>query len=120
MSSIKSHKDLDIWKRSIVLVTEIYKFTKEFPSDEKYGLTNQLRRAAISVPSNIAEGAARKSSKEFVQFLHIALGSLSEIDTQIIIAKNLNYLQNVELYLKEIKSLKLMTRGLIRKIGVEK
>ena len=116
MGAIKSHKDLEIWKRSISLVTEIYKFTKNYPESERFGLTNQLRRAAVSIPSNIAEGAARKSSKEFVQFLHIALGSLAEIDTQIIISKNLDYLKETEMYLSEIVSVKLMILGLIRSL----
>lgn len=116
MGAIKSHKDLEIWKRSISLVTEIYKFTKDFPENEKFGLTNQLRRAAVSVPSNIAEGSARKSRKEFIQYLHIALGSLAEIDTQIIISKNLDYIIDTEYYLDEISSIKMMTLGLIKRL----
>ena len=88
---MKTHKDVDCWKRGIELVTEVYKVTKSFPKDEIYGLTNQIRRASISIPSNIAEGAARNSNKEFIQFLYIALGSLSELETQFIISKNLEY-----------------------------
>ena len=103
----------------MVLVTEIYKFTKSFPGDEKFGLTSQLRRAAVSVPSNIAEGSARKSTKEYIYFLYIALGSLSEIDTQIIISENLGYLKNSGEHLSEIKSITLMIRGLVGKLREE-
>ena len=74
----KPHKKLEVWKQSMDLVTEIYKTTKEFPTQEIYGITNQVRRAAVSVPSNIAEGAARQTKKEFRNFLHVAQGSLSD------------------------------------------
>lgn len=73
------------------LVTDIYQLTKQFPSDEKFGSTNQIHRAAVSIPSNIAEGAARQSNKEFLQFLYIVLGSCSEVETQLTIAYNLRY-----------------------------
>jgi four helix bundle protein len=75
------HKDLDVWKRSMDLVVKVYQITKLFPDTEKYGLTSQMRRAAVSIPSNIAEGAARKGDKEFIQFLYISIGSLSELET---------------------------------------
>ena len=91
---MRTHKDLDIWKKSIEMVTKVYKLTRNFPKEELYGLTNQMRRAAVSVPSNIAEGSGRNSSKEFLQFLRYATGSLSELETQIIIANNLGYLNN--------------------------
>ena len=83
---IRNHKDLEVWKKSMDLVSNIYKITESFPNKEIYGLTNQIRRSAVSVPSNIAEGAARSSKKEFIQFLYIALGSLAELETQMIIA----------------------------------
>lgn len=70
---MKTHKDLEVWKKSIAVVTDIYNLTANFPKEEKYGLTNQIRRAAVSIPSNIAEGAARRGDKEFIQFLHISL-----------------------------------------------
>ncbi len=89
---MKTLKDLEVWKKGITLVTDIYVLTKNFPKEEVYGLTNQLRRAAVSIPSNIAEGAARQSNKEFIHFLYIALGSFVELDTQLIIAQNLNYI----------------------------
>lgn len=87
----KPHKKLDVWKKAVDLVQQIYDLTKTFPKNEDYSLTSQMRRAAISVPSNIAEGAARQTKKEFMQFLHMAQGSLSELDTQIEIAKRLGY-----------------------------
>ena len=94
---MKSHKDLDLWKKSIDLVTSIYRITKEYPKDETYGLINQIRRSAVSIPSNISEGAARKSTKEFVRFLYIALGSVAELETQLIISGRLAYISEDEL-----------------------
>lgn len=88
----KPHKNLEAWKQSVDLVVEIYKTTKEFPNQEIYGITNQVRRAAVSVPRNIAEGAARQTKKEFANFLHVAQGSLSKLDTQIEIASRLGYI----------------------------
>jgi four helix bundle protein len=79
---MKTHKDLEVWKNSIKLVTTIYTVTKSYPKEELFGLTNQMRRSAVSIPSNIAEGAARNSKKEFIQFLHIARGNLAELETQ--------------------------------------
>ena len=87
-----THKDLDVWKLSVEFVTEIYEMTKFFPKDEIYGLTSQIRRPAVSVPSNIAEGAGRKSKIEFRRFLYIALGSAAELETQLIIGANLKYM----------------------------
>jgi len=88
---LKTHKDLEVWQKSVRLVTEVYALTQDFPKSELYGLTNQIRRAAVSVPSNIAEGAARQTNKEFIQFLYIALGSVMELDTQFVIARNLHF-----------------------------
>ena len=87
-----NHKDLDVWKRSMDLVEEIYKVTSNFPSSEIYGLTNQLRRASVSIPSNIAEGAARKGDKELLYFVNVAIGSVGEIETQLLIAVRLEYM----------------------------
>jgi four helix bundle protein len=89
----QSYRDLIAWQKRIELVTEIYRVTQQFPREELYGLSNQLRRAAVSVPSNIAEGQARFSPKEFHHFLATARGSLVDIETQIIIAEKLNYLE---------------------------
>ena len=110
---IKNHKDLEVWKKSMDLVNNIYKITESFPKKELYGLTNQIRRASVSVPSNIAEGAARSSKKEFIQFLYIALGSLSELETQIIIANRLEYLNNFDTLLEDLKFVQKLINGLI-------
>lgn len=93
---MRPHRNLDVWNKSIDLILDIYEFTKKFPKSEEYALTSQLRRAAISIPSNIAEGAGRQTKKEFIQFLHIAQGSASEIDTQLEIAFRLGYLDDAE------------------------
>lgn len=93
---IKTHKDLKIWQRSVALVTRVYAITEMFPKSEMWGLTNKIRRASVSVPSNIAEGSGRRSDKELVQFLHIASGSLAELETQFIIANNLGFIANNE------------------------
>lgn len=89
---MKTHKELDVWKDSIDLVVNTYKLTKGFPKEELYGLTNQIRRAAISIPANISEGSARNYSAEFIRFLRISQGSLSEFETLLQIALRLNYL----------------------------
>jgi len=110
----KTHKDLKIWKEGIDLIISIYKLTKEFPNEELYGMTSQMRRAAVSYPSNIAEGAARSSNNEYIRFLYIALGSLSELETQIIITEKLNYIQNKTTIIEEIEALRRKTLNLIR------
>ncbi len=92
---MKNYKELLIWKKSMELVTNIYKLTQKLPREEIYGLTSQMRRSAVSIPSNIAEGFTRKSQKEFLQFLFIAKGSASELETQILIANNV-YLLEIE------------------------
>ena len=109
-----NHKDLDAWKLSIEFVSDIYNITKTFPKDEFYGLTNQIRRSAVSIPSNIAEGSARQSDKELIQFLYIALGSLSELETQLIIAKNLAYISNIENLTDSLVSIRKLIVGLIK------
>ena len=94
--AVQSYKDLIVWQKAIVLVTNVYRCTKPFPKDELYGLTSQLRRAAVSVPCNIAEGQGRLSTGEFKQFLGHARGSLHEMQTQLVIAENLGYLGKTE------------------------
>jgi len=88
---VKSYKDLLVWQKGIKLVKEVYLLTGQFPSEEKFGLSSQMRRAAVSVPSNIAEGQARRSSAEFNRFLSISQGSLAELETQLIISTELNF-----------------------------
>jgi four helix bundle protein len=112
---MKTHKDLIVWNKSMELVIATYKLSSKFPEEEKFGLISQMRRAAVSVPSNIAEGAARNSTKEYIRFLYIALGSLSELETQFLISNRLEYINDVledtitdirKLLLSLIKSLK--------------
>ncbi len=91
--SVRSYRDLVAWQKSMALVTDVYRCTRGFPTSEIYGLTAQLRRAAVSVPSNIAEGQGRSSTGEFRQFLGHARGSLLEVETQILIAQNLGYIR---------------------------
>lgn len=86
-----NHKDLDVWKKSMDLVVEVYDWTTLFPDEEKYGLISQMRRAAVSIPSNIAEGSARKGDKELLQFINIALGSVAELETQYLIVLRLKF-----------------------------
>jgi four helix bundle protein len=87
------HKELDVWKKSMDFVESIYAISNQFPAEERFGLTSQIRRAAISIPSNIAEGAARKSDKEFIQFISIALGSLAEVETHYLLSVRLGYIE---------------------------
>jgi four helix bundle protein len=91
---VKSYRELRVWQQSVDLCVKVYKETSVFPKEELYGLTSQIRRAAVSIPSNIAEGQARNTTGEFSQFLGISKGSLAEIDTQLEIARRLNFLSN--------------------------
>lgn len=94
---MRNYKKYQVWKDAIIFVVKIYKLTKVLPDEEKFGLTSQLKRAAVSVPSNIAEGCSRSSEKDFARFLEIALGSVFEIETQLIIIEELEYAKNAEL-----------------------
>lgn len=112
------HKELDVWKKSIDLVELIYSLTSSFPESERFGLTSQMRRAAVSISSNIAEGSARKSNKELLQFLNIALGSLAELETQYIIVLRLAFVtqnKKCEMLMNEQKRLLLGYRNYIKK-----
>ncbi|PIR37603.1 MAG: four helix bundle protein [Alphaproteobacteria bacterium CG11_big_fil_rev_8_21_14_0_20_39_49] len=101
---VKSYKDLKIWQKSIDLVDFVYKETEAFPSDETYGLRSQIRRCAVSIPSNIAEGSSKKSTKELLRFLNIAYGSLSELETQFYIANRQNYIHKNILDVLDIRT----------------
>ena len=109
-----THKNLDVWKLGIELVKDIYKITKDFPDDEKFGIISQIRRSAVSIPSNIAEGAARNSNKDYIRFLYIALGSLSEIETQLIIAKELNFSNGIGQLMKSVDIIRPKLLNLIK------
>ena len=115
---IKSFRDLNIWKNAIKLVKLIYEITQTFPNSEIYGLTSQIRRAAVSVPSNIAEGHIRRHTAEFKQFLFIALGSLAELETQITISNELGYVNkdSKETVIQTIVVLSKQIRSLISKL----
>jgi four helix bundle protein len=104
----KSFKDLIVWQKAYRLVLEVYKITKAFPRSETYGLTQQIRRAAISLPSNIAEGYGRKHKAEYQQFLSIAYASLLELETQYLLSLDLNYIDKndiIENLIKEVGSM---------------
>lgn len=92
----KPHKKLEVWKKAVNLAVKIYKLTSNYPTEEKYGLVSQMRRSAISISSNIAEGAARRSKNEYLQFLYISRGSISELDTQIEISNLLGYIKETD------------------------
>jgi len=113
---MKTHKDLEVWKRSIEFVSTIYKDLDDFPKSEMYGIISQLKRSAVSVPSNIAEGAARPGNKEFIRFLYVALSSAAEVDTQLLISKNLGFLstEKYDSLSTEIEEICKMLQGLIR------
>lgn len=106
------YQDLDAWKESIKLVKKIYEITNKFPQDEKFGIVSQIRRASISIPSNIAEGATRFSDKESLRFMEIALGSIAEVETQLIIANELGFINNIYDELESLKKVNAMTLGL--------
>jgi len=93
---MRTHEKLDVWKKAVEFVIEVYKATECFPKEERFGLTSQVRRAAVSVPTNIAEGAARRSSKEFAYFLSNAQGSASDAETELLIAHRLGYLSGAQ------------------------
>ena len=109
-----NHKDLDAWKMGITLVKEVYQITKSFPPEERYGLTSQIRRCAVSIPSNIAEGAARNSNKDMSRFLYISLGSLAELETQIIIAKELKFSGGIKEIIEPLQRTRKLIVGLIK------
>ena len=110
---MKTHRDLEVWQRSMRLVQQIYQFTSNFPNGERFGLTSQMRRAAVSIPSNIAEGAARGTTREFCYFLRIARGSLAELETQVIVSVNLGCHEKDSLLSEEIQSQFKMINSLI-------
>ena len=118
---VKSYRDLLIWQKGIALVKDIYEITKKFPKYERFILINQILRAAISIPSNIAEGQARQYSKEFRQFLYMALGSLAELDTQLTIAVELKYItdENLNGIGEKIVELRRMIRGILSKLTTD-
>lgn len=114
-----NYDDLEVWQKSMNLVTNVYKLTNKFPVEERYSLTDQIRRSAVSVPSNIAEGHSRKAGADFARFLRIALGSCTELETQIRISINLGYTSKDESdpLLSECIVLRKMLHGLIKTLS---
>jgi four helix bundle protein len=110
---MSDYKDLNVWQESINLVEDVYKIVKLFPREEAYALSDQLRRAVVSIASNIAEGSNRNTQKEFIQFLYIALGSAAEVETQLIIANRLNYINGFERESNKIMKIRKMLNALI-------
>jgi four helix bundle protein len=117
--SIKSHRDLLVWQKSMTLVTDCYKLTERFPDRERYGLSSQLQRAAVSIPANIAEGNARRSTASYLNHLSIAAGSVAELETHLLIAVNLRYVTNkeVEGQMQLLDEVRRMIAGLSRSLN---
>ena len=122
MTPIRTYRDLLVWQKSMVLVTEIYRKSQRFPVQEQYGLTSQIRRAAISIPSNIAEGFGRQSTGDYLRFLNIAVGSLFEVQTQIEIALNLQFINesDFEEIFEKSREIDRMLSSLMQKLKIRK
>lgn len=122
MGNVNTYKDLIVWQKAMQLVTEVYSITKKLPKEEIYGLTSQIRRSCISIPSNIAEGFGRKSTNEYIRFLQIANGSLYELQTQLEICTNLKYFPN-QIYnriYEQSREIERMLSSLVRKLDKHK
>jgi len=115
---LKTYKELLVWQKAYHLCLELYKITQRFPKEEKFGITTQIRRAAISMPSNIAEGYGRKTTKEYIQALYIAYGSYCELETQILLSADLGYIQSgaLQRLLKDIGDIERMLKRLIKSL----
>ena len=114
-SMLKNYKDLTVWQKSYELCLKIYRITAEFPNEERYGLTSQIRRAAVSIPSNIAEGYGRKTTVDYIRMLYISYGSVCELETQILLAGDLGYIEKGELGIarKDVAEIERMLKALI-------
>ena len=115
---MQNYRDLKVWQRAHELTLEIYRATTTFPADERYGLTSQIRRAAVSIAANIAEGAVRSSDADFARFLHIAIGSASEVDYYLLLSRDLRHLSNVDYETLDntVQELKRMLNALITRV----
>ena len=115
---LKNYKELKVWQKSYQLSLKVYKITAEFPIEEKYGLTSQIRRAVVSVPSNIAEGYGRKTTTDYIKYLYIAYGSLCELETQILLSRDLNLIEssNAKVIIDEIHGVERMLKALIKSL----
>jgi four helix bundle protein len=113
--TVVTHKDLEVWKKAMDLAAQVYSLTARFPKEELYGLTSQIRRSAVSIPSNIAEGAARHSRKGFIHFLHIASGSVAELETQLLLAARMGFISR-DNPLPQTEEVRKMLLGLLRSL----
>lgn len=113
--TVSTHKDLNVWKKAMDLAAQVYSLTAKFPKEELYALTSQIRRSAVSIPSNIAEGAARHSRKEFIQFLHIASGSVAELETQLLLAIRIGLLSGDHI-ISHVEEVRKLLLGLLRSL----
>jgi len=111
---MSNYRELELWKRSISLAKFVYELTAGFPASELYGLTSQMRRSSVSIASNVAEGAARGTDKEFIHFLHIAMGSIAELDTQYVLSKELQFIDGFKEFEESLADMRKMASGLIR------
>lgn len=118
---MRNYRDLIVWQKSMALVTKVYSITRLFPKEKLYGLVSQIRRSAVSIPSNIAEGYGRYSTNDYIRFLQIAIGSLYELQTQLEICLNLGYLSNdtFEKIYEQSREIERMLSSLIKKVGIE-
>jgi len=116
-NTTRSYKDLVVWQKGVALAKLVYQLTKAFPSEEKFGIVAQMRRAAVSIPSNIAEGQARHTTGEFIQFISHAEGSVAELDTQLILSLELKFCRNVDSEFELITELRRMLNALRRKLA---
>lgn len=115
MKPITTYKDLVVWEKSMELACRIYEITGSFPDSEKFGLVKQLKKSAVSIPSNIAEGAGRRSSQEYIRFITISLGSLAELETQLLLSQKLGF-YNLEKDDYQLTEIRVMLFGLIKKL----
>ena len=115
---LKNYKDLKVWQKSYELCLEIYRITAKFPKEERYGLTSQIRRSVVSIPSNIAEGYGRKTTKDYIRMLYISYGSVCELETQILLAGDLDLIEKGELgtLKKDIAEIERMLKALIKSL----
>ena len=113
---ILSYRDLNVWQNAMNFVEDVYKITANFPKEEKYGLISQIRRCSVSIPSNISEGFMRKSTKEYIQFIYISLGSLGELDTQMEIAVRLKFMESQKEFNEKLLLIRKQLYGLVKSL----
>jgi four helix bundle protein len=115
---LKNYKDLQVWQKSYQLCLKIYRITAQFPKEEKFGLTSQIKRSAVSIPSNIAEGYGRKTTADYIRILYISYGSICELETQILLARDLRFIEKreVDVILSDIAEVERMLKALIKSL----